>query len=125
MFWFYWLSVSNFIRLIFKDLNYKTGFLGSTSYRQFRFPVQYFLKYKKESDNYYQLKKLIEFFDQLQSNSFIKFFSDTQYRSLVIISEVQLEKSRRNSQIAKVWIAEELFYYNILFFSQIYYNENQ
>ena len=52
------------------------------------------------------MKKLIEFFHQLQSNSFIKFFSDTQYRSLVTIPEVQLEKSRRNS-----WIAEELIYY--------------
>jgi len=89
-----------------QDLDYEIGFLGSTSYRQLRFPVQDFLKYKKESNNYYQLKKLIEFFDQLQSNLFIKFYSDTQYRSLVIIPEVQLEKSRRNC-----WIAEELFYY--------------
>ena len=37
--------------------------------------------------------------------------SHTQYRSLVTIPEVQLEKSRRNSWIAKVWIAEELFHY--------------
>ena len=94
-----------------QDLDYETGFLGSTPYRQLIFPVQDFLKYKKESNNYYQLKKLIEFFDQLQSNSFMKFFSDTQYRSLVTIPEVQLEKSRRNSWIAKVWIAEELFHY--------------
>ena len=99
-----------------QDLDYETGFLGSTPYRRLIFPVQDFLKYKKESNNYYQLKKLIEFFDQLQSNSFIKFFSDTQYRSLVTIPEVQLEKSRRNSWIAKVWIAEELFYYKHPFF---------
>jgi hypothetical protein len=93
-------------------LDYEIGFLGSAYYQQVIFPVQDFLKYKKESNNYYQLKKSIKVFDQLQSNSFIQFFSDTQYRSLVTIPEVELEKGRQNSWIAKVWIAEELFYYN-------------
>lgn len=109
-----WKSFFTFLQFLryAQDLDYEIGFLGSTSYRQLRFAVQDFLKYKKESNNYYQLKKLIEFFDQLQSNSFIKFFRDTQYLSLLVISEVQLDKSRRNSWIGKVWIAEELFYYN-------------
>jgi hypothetical protein len=54
---------------------------------------------------------LIKFFDELQTNSLIKVFSDTQYRSLVTIPEVKLEKDKQNSWIAKVWIAEDLFYY--------------
>jgi hypothetical protein len=54
---------------------------------------------------------LVKFFNELQTNSLIKFFSDTQYSSLVRIPEVKLEKSKQNSWIAKVWIAEELFSY--------------
>jgi len=54
---------------------------------------------------------LLDFFDELQINSLIKFFSDTQYRSLVTIPEVKLEKGKQNTWIANVWIAEELFYY--------------
>ena len=50
-------------------------------------------------------------FKELQTNSLIKFFSDTQYRSLVTIPEVKLEKEKQNTWIANVWIAEELFYY--------------
>jgi hypothetical protein len=52
---------------------------------------------------------LIIFFNGLQTNLFIKSFNDTQYRSLVTISEVKWEKGKQNSLIAKSWIAEELF----------------
>ena len=64
-----------------------------------------------ETYNYFQLKKLLDFFDELQINSLIKFFSDIPYRSLVTIPEVKLEKEKQNTWIANVWIAEELFYY--------------
>lgn len=114
----FWRDIDrkNFLNLLqflvyAQSLDYQIDSLGPTSYRQVVFPVKDFLKYKKESDNYYQLKKLLEFFDELQTNSLIKFFSDTQYRVLVTISEVILEKGKQNSWIAKVWIAEELFYY--------------
>ena len=90
-----------------QDLDYEIGFLASTSYQQVVFPIQDFLKYKKRYNNYHQVKKLLKVFDQLQNNSFIQFFSNTQYSSLVTIPEVQLKKGRRNS-----WIAEELFDYN-------------
>lgn len=55
---------------------------------------------------------MVKFFNQIQTNSFIKFFSDTKYRSLVTIPEVKLQKSKQNSRIGKVWITEELFSYN-------------
>jgi len=55
---------------------------------------------------------LIEFFDQLQGNSFIKFFSDTEYRSLVSIPELKLEKAKQNAWYVTAWIAEELFFYS-------------
>ena len=59
-----------------QTLNYKIDSLGTTSYRLVQFRVQNFLKYRKLSSNYYQLKKLIEFFDELQTNSLIKFYSN-------------------------------------------------
>ena len=59
-----------------QNLDYQRGALGSTTYRQVIFQVKDFLEYQKKSNNYYQLKKLIEFFDELQANSLIKFFSD-------------------------------------------------
>jgi len=54
---------------------------------------------------------LLDFFDELQINSLIKIFSDTQYRSLVTIPEVKLEKGKQNTWVANVWIADEFFYY--------------
>ena len=94
-----------------QTLNYKIDSLGTTSYRLVQFRVQDFLKYTKLSSNYYQLKKLIEFFDELQTNSLIKFFSNQKYRSLVTILEVNLQKGKQNSWTVEVWIADELFYY--------------
>jgi len=97
-----------------QNLDYETCYLGSTFYRLVVVRVRDFLKFQNptlKSTNYYQLKKLIEFFDELQTNSLIKSFTDTEYRSLVTIPEVNLQKSKQNCWIAKVWIAEELFYY--------------
>ena len=75
-----------------------------------------FLEYQKKSKNYYQLKKLIEFFDELQTNSqtnsFIQFLSDKEYRSLVTIPEVALTKGKQNCWVGRVWISEELFRYS-------------
>ena len=94
-----------------QTLDYEIDSLKSTRYRLVKFRVQDFLRYIGESYNYYQLKKLLIFFDELQTNSLIKFFSDSYYRSLVTIPEVILEKEKQNTWIANVWMAEELFYY--------------
>ena len=94
-----------------QNLDSERGALGSTSYRQVLFQVKDFLNYQKKSNNYYQLKKLIEFFDELQTNSLIKFFSDKEYRSLVTIPEVVLTKGKHNCWVGRVWISEELFRY--------------
>lgn len=97
-----------------RNLDYEIDSLGSTSYRMVIFRVQDFLKYQNstvKSTNYYQLKKLIDFFDELQTSSLIKSFTDTEYRSLVTVPEVKLQKSKQNCWTAKIWIAEELFYY--------------
>ena len=52
-----------------------------------------FLEYQKKSNNYYQLKKLIEFLDELQtSNNSGGSFNERGW-------------------VGRVWIAEELFRY--------------
>lgn len=56
-------------------------------------------------------KQRIDFFDELQTSSLIKSFTDTEYRSLVTVPEVKLQKSKQNCWAAKILIAEELFYY--------------
>ena len=63
-----------------QNLDFTTDCLGYTSYRQVVFRLQDFLKYQNptvKSTNYYQLKKLIDFFDELQKNSLIKSFTDS------------------------------------------------
>ena len=97
-----------------QNLDFTADSLGTTSYRQVVFRLQDFFQYQNptlKSTNYYQFKKIRDFFIQLQTNSLIQSFTDSEYRSLVTIPEVQLQKSKQNSWIAKVWIAEELFYY--------------
>ena len=99
-----------------QELSYQTDYLGDIQYRQVTFPVQHFLEYKKESNNYYQVKKILQFFDELQTNSMIKFFTNNYYRSLVTIPDVKLFPGKQNRWTAEVWIAEELFYYAHPFF---------
>lgn len=76
-----------------------------------QFRVQYSLEYTKLSPDYYQLKKLIEFFDELRTNSLIKVFNNQKYRSLVIIPEVNIQKGKQSFWTVEVGTADELFYY--------------
>lgn len=96
-------------------MDYKPDTLGSTAYRLCVFKVKDFLKYINPSvdpKNHYQLKKVLSFLEELQTNSIIKSFSDTEYRSLVTIPDLKLTKSNKTGWIVEVWIAEELFYYS-------------
>jgi len=121
----YFFSLLQFL-MYAQNLDFTIDSLGTTSYRQVVFRLQDFLKYQNpnvKSTNCYQLKKLIDFFDELQKNSLIQSFTDSEYRSLITIPEVKLKKSKRNSWIAKVWIAEELFYYANLFLLPCFFKQ--
>lgn len=98
-----------------QDLDYTTDKLGSTSYRLYVFTVKDLVKYMNPNvcpTNYYQFKKVLLFLGELQKNSIIESFSDTEYRSLVTIPELKLSKSAKTGWTAQVWVAEELFYYS-------------
>lgn len=101
-----------------QDLDYRRDQLGTTSYRLCVFRVQDFVTYLDptvRSTNYYQVQKVLRFFDALPQNSIIQSFSDTAFRSLVTIPELRLSKSTRNRWMVEVWIAEELFDYTYPF----------
>lgn len=70
---------------------------------------------------------MVEFVDELQQNSWIRFFSNESYRGLVTIPEVTVEKdnNKHNSWMAEVWIAEELFYYTHPFLLLNLFNKNK
>jgi len=102
-----------------QQLDFKIQYLGDTSYRQVVFQIQDFLKFQDplvRSTNYYQLKKIIHFFLQLQTNTLVTSFTDTKFESLVSIPKVSITKSDKlKCWIGSVWVAEELFYYKYPF----------
>lgn len=111
---FSFFKLLQFLRYV-QNLDYKIDRLGTTQYRLCEFRVQDFLKHLHpdiSGRNYYQLKKVLIFLDELQKNSIIKSFSDKHFRSLVTIPELNVFKSDSNVWIVRVWVAEELFYYS-------------
>ena len=103
--------------LIFvKDLDFQKEFLGKTSYRCVFFKVSDFLEFLEPNRprSSYQLNKLKLFINNLQKNFVIQKFSDRYFQSLVSVPQVEIFKDH-NTLIAKVWVVEELFYYNYPF----------
>ncbi len=104
-----------------QSLPFKTEYLGSTSYRQVQvsFRIDNFLKFENppaKSINYYQLKKVRQFFEELQDETFITSFSRTEFQRLVIIPKFKITKSKKlKCWIRRVWLVEELFSYNYPF----------
>lgn len=94
--------------LYLENLNYIKDSLGDTTYRLFQFRVADFMKYIKRSYNTYQLKKLIQFLESIQSNSSIKFFSNQEYRSLITIPNITLKKESKY-WVASLWVLDDLF----------------
>ena len=53
---------------------------------------------------------------RLQAGLYVTSFSDARFQSLVIVPQVQFEKCpKQKFLIGKVWLVEELFYYNYPF----------
>lgn len=76
-----------------QNLDFKTDYLGLTLYQLIIFRVQDFLKFQNptiNSTNSYHLKKLLNFFEKLQKNLLLTFFTDEEFHSLVTIPEVRL-----------------------------------
>jgi hypothetical protein len=103
-----------------QHLDFEIEYLGSTAYRKVVFKLRDFLEFQDPSvklTNHYRLTKMKEFFQQLQSGLYITLFNDARFQSLVLLPKVQFERcSTQKFLIAKVWLVEELFYYNYPFY---------
>jgi hypothetical protein len=109
-------NILQFIRFLayIRDIGYEREYLGDTAYRCVIFKVSDFLKFQDETYSYYKFKKLKEFFDNLQTNFIIQKFSDSYFQSLVSVPKVEFLKEKR-SVITKIWIVDDLFYYQYPF----------
>ena len=102
-----------------QHLDFEIESLGGILYRQVTFKVRDFLEFQNpivKSTNYYQLEKIKKFIQRLQTGVFLTSFDDTHFQSLVAIPQVKLEKSSKHKYwIGRVWLVDELFYYNYPF----------
>ena len=102
-----------------QSLDFKIEYLGSIAYRKVVFKLRDFLEYQDSSikpTNRYRLKKIKEFFQQLQSGLHVASFTDSRFQSLVLIPQVQFEKCpKQKFLIGKIWLVEDLFHYKYPF----------
>ena len=70
--------------------------MGDKNYNIFKFPVNYFLEFTgKPKNNYYQIKKLVEFFKSLQKiEPIVDNFSDGGFRSYVVFPYIKVERKK-------------------------------
>jgi hypothetical protein len=98
--------------------HFEREFLGSTAYRCIYFEVKDFLNFQNPYRNYHTVdfQKTRKFIYDLQSDFLLQKFSDQYFQSLVSVPKVEFHQSKSNKPlVAKVWIVEELFYYNYPF----------
>jgi hypothetical protein len=101
-------------------LDFEIEYLGDISYRQVSFKLRDFLQFQNpivKSTNHYQLEKVKNFIQQLQTEVFLISFDDNHFQRLVAIPQVKLEKCpKQKCWIGRVWLVEELFYYTYPFY---------
>jgi hypothetical protein len=115
--------------LIFtQGLDSKIDYLGTTAYRQLKFKITDFLTFHDSTvnlkNNSYKLKQTKQFLTELPNGRLIKYFSDTKFQSLAIVPKVELSKEKK-SWVAKVWLVEELFYYDYPFLFPDFFQGNR
>jgi hypothetical protein len=109
------VSLIQFLNYV-QHLDFEIEYLGLTGYRKVVFKLRDFLEFQDPSvknTNRYRLGKIKEFFQQLQSGLYVTSLSNARFQSLVIVPQIKFEKCpKQKFLIAKVWLVEELFYYN-------------
>jgi len=97
-----------------QSLNYEIKYIENIPYRVVTFKLQDFLGVQNKATNNYQLIKIKDFFHDLKNVILITSFSNIFYQSLVTIPLVRFDKIQK-FWVAKVWLLEELFYYQYPF----------
>ena len=116
----------NFITLLqflnyAQSLDYENKNIENVSYRVVTFRLQDFLIFQNNTQNRYQLKKLKDFFQDLQNGILLNSFSDSYFQSLAAVPFVRFEKIQK-FLVVKVWLVEELFYYSYPFCLPNFFN---
>ena len=98
-----------------KILESSVNWISNESYRIISFRVSDFLEFTgKEKTNYYQIRKLVDFLESLQSLPPIQqYFSDGGFRSALIFP--YLEVRRKKSWCIELAISERLYFYQYPF----------
>lgn len=104
-----------------QHLDFEIESLGGIPYRQVTFKVRDFLEFQNKSNNPYQVRKVKEFFEEVQTGIFLTSFSDKHFQSLAAIPLVKFERIQK-FWIGRVWLAEELFYYKYPFLLPDFFN---
>ena len=80
------------------ELDFQIEYLGLTAYRQVVFKLKDFLTFQNPTVkliNYYQIKKMLNFFTELQINFLITFFNNQEFESLVAVTKIKLMKFKQ------------------------------
>ena len=103
-----------FVRLIqflnyAQHLDFEIKYLDTISYRVVGFRFQDFLRFQNKYNNQYQLRKVKEFFEEVQTGILLPSFRDNYFQSFVAILLVKFHKIQK-FWVGRGWLAEELFY---------------
>jgi Resolvase, N terminal domain len=97
-----------------QHLDFEIKSIDQISYRVVGFRLQDFLRFQNKYNNQYQLRKVKQFFEEVQTGILLTSFSDKYFQSLVAIPLVKFHKIQK-FWVGRVWLAEELFYYKYPF----------
>lgn len=109
------LQLLNFIH----SLSYQNEFLGfgKVCYRSYKFTLSNFLEFLGEpKTNFYQLKKLRQFFEIFQEKkkiilpTFIQYFSETEFRRIAVLPVINIQKTSKTWEVI-LTVSEKFFHY--------------
>ena len=98
-----------------QTLDFEIEYLGEIAYRKVIFPVRDFLKFQNPTNQEItldQLDKIKQFFQKLQTGTYVTSFLTTYFQSLILVPQLKLLKCRREKTVlAEIFLVEELFGY--------------
>jgi hypothetical protein len=98
-----------------QTLDFEIEYLGEIAYRKVIFPVRDFLKFQNPTSQEItpdQLDKIKQFFQKLQTGTYVTSFLNTYFQSLILVPQLKLLKCRRQKTVlAEIFLVEELFGY--------------
>ena len=98
-------GILKFLCFSFPQIVFEIKYINQIFYRVVGFRLQDFLRFQNKLNNQYQLRKVKEFFEQIQTGILLTSFSDKYFQSLVAIPLVKFEKIQK-FWVGRVWLSE-------------------